>query len=75
MKTKEEIFKLIMSEPDESALIVELSEQIDQQFKRIEELEAALRSALPYVEGAYECAFPDEQENEYVREKIESLLQ
>src|SRR5690606_4200336 len=33
------------SEPDESTLIVELSEQIDQQFKRIEKLEAALRSA------------------------------
>ena len=53
MKTKEEIFNLIMSEPDESALIVELSEQIDQQFKRIEELKDALRGMVVLFAGVY----------------------
>lgn len=53
MKTKEEIFNLIMSEPDESALIVELSEQIDQQFRRIEELKDALRGMVVLFAGVY----------------------
>ena len=26
----------------------------------------ALEYALPYIEGAYECAFPDASENDYV---------
>ena len=64
-----------MSEPDESALIVELSEQIDQQFKRIEKLEAALRSALPYVREACETVTFDAAKDELMLERISSLLQ
>lgn len=32
----------------------------------VETLAAALADALPYVRGAYECAFPDESENRSV---------
>ena len=35
----------------------------------------ALRMAIPYVQGAYECAFPDQEENDYVAEKIKSLIE
>ena len=38
------------------------------------ELLEALKEALPYVVGAYECAFPDEQENEYIRDKVSALI-
>lgn len=40
-----------------------------------EELLEALQLALPYVVGAYECAFPNQSENEYVRDRVESAIQ
>ena len=41
--------------------------------QNIEQLEA-LEKALPYVDGAYECAFPDQSENDWVKELIESAI-
>lgn len=46
-----------------------------EQQKEIKELREALKEALPYVVGAYDCAFLDESENLYIKEKIKSLLQ
>lgn len=50
-------------------------------YNRIKQLESAnkelveaLSLALPYVQGAYECAFPDQSENDYVKEKIQELI-
>jgi hypothetical protein len=40
-----------------------------------EELITVLGSALPYVEGAYECAFPDEEANEDVAASIVRAIQ
>jgi hypothetical protein len=34
----------------------------------------ALRLALPYIEGAYECAFPDSDENNNVLEAAKSAI-
>jgi hypothetical protein len=42
--------------------------------ERLNELVEALEAALPYVKGAYECAFPDEDENEEVISAAESAL-
>jgi len=39
-----------------------------------EEMKEALMQTMPYVEGAYECAFPDESENEYVMYKAKSAI-
>lgn len=38
------------------------------------EMKEALMQTMPYVEGAYECAFPDESENEYVMYKAKSAI-
>lgn len=41
------------------------------------ELESALihiERMLPYVKGAYECAFPDQSENEWVIEQSENFI-
>lgn len=38
------------------------------------EMYEALLAALPYVEGAYDCAFPDQNYNDDVIDKIKSLL-
>jgi hypothetical protein len=34
----------------------------------------ALRLALPYIEGAYECAFPDSDHNENVLEAARAAI-
>jgi hypothetical protein len=34
-----------------------------------------LKLAKPYVDGAYECAFPNEHENEEVRESVNNILE
>jgi hypothetical protein len=34
----------------------------------------ALRLALPYIEGAYECAFPDSDENNNVLEAAKAAI-
>lgn len=39
-----------------------------------DELLAALRATIRYVEGAYECAFPDERENESVAEQARAAI-
>ena len=33
-----------------------------------------IKSSRAYVQGAYECAFPDERENEYNLERIDNFL-
>jgi hypothetical protein len=45
------------------------------QETRIAELEAALQKSRVYVYGAYECAFPDEEENAAVLADIDRLLE
>lgn len=34
----------------------------------------AIEEALPYVTGAYECAFPDDDQNSYVAGLLRTLL-
>lgn len=51
-----------------------LAVENEKKNQRIRELEEALRESLPYVLGAYECAFPDQAENDYVVDKIKQLL-
>lgn len=53
--------------------IVKRCNQFPKLKKQNAEYIEALRLALPYVQGAYECAFPDQEENDYVSEKIKSL--
>ena len=40
-----------------------------------EELIFILETALVYVQGAYECAFPDDSENEYVANEITRAIE
>lgn len=37
-------------------------------------LAAALKDAIPYVEGAYECAFPDQWENEEILQECKDAV-
>ena len=41
----------------------------------IEKIIATLKEALVYVEGAYECAFPDESENQRIQQDVENLIE
>lgn len=43
-------------------------------FSAAPELFEALRLALPYIEGAYECAFPDSDHNENVLEAAKAAI-
>lgn len=51
-----------------------LQEENEQLKEEKKELVDALNKAKPYVYGAYECAFPDESENDYVKDCIEKAL-
>jgi hypothetical protein len=46
--------------------------------ERLEKLNAemleALKAAMPYVRGAYECAFPDQEENDEVLEMVNDAI-
>lgn len=41
---------------------------------QVKELRESLTCALPYVVGAYDCAFPDQNENDYVKDRIQNVL-
>lgn len=43
--------------------------------KQNELLLEALELALPYVKGAYECAFPEESENAFVQDLAETAIE
>jgi hypothetical protein len=43
-------------------------------FAASPDLLESLRLALPYIEGAYECAFPDSDHNEYVLEAAKAAI-
>jgi hypothetical protein len=58
----------------ENRNLVQTIQDLERAEKRVGELEAILRDARPYVQGAYECAFPDEQENKAVLESIDQAL-
>jgi hypothetical protein len=42
--------------------------------EKTQDLVQALRDTKPYVENAYECAFPDESQNQYVLEQTNNVL-
>lgn len=46
-------------------------QQMEEERKKIID---AIEEALPYVIGAYECAFPDEDKNSYVARLLNTLL-
>ena len=44
-------------------------------FDLVNMLRDSLRDALPYVDGAYECAFPDSAENAEVARSARETLE
>jgi hypothetical protein len=56
--------------PDETEA---LAKRIDAETG-LPELIEALQACIPYVEGAYECAFPNQYENEFVLGQARDVL-
>jgi len=56
------------------AQLCELEKQREADLKRIEELRELLNRSLEYVEGAYECAFPDQEKNTDLSDEIKQAL-
>ena len=52
----------------------EQAERIRDLDAQITKLRAALKACLPYVERAYECAFPDATENDAIIEQARATL-
>lgn len=60
----------------------ELEAKVNEQRERIAKLEEALRDSsyaleqsVKYVQGAYECAFSDSQENNWVHETVNNAIE
>lgn len=54
--------------------IAELEERNGELEKELESALIHIERMLPYVKGAYECAFPDQSENEWVIEQSENFI-
>ena len=51
-------------------------DQFEQELqKQLSDALDALRLARPYVVRAYECAFPDEMENQFVLKMVDAAMQ
>jgi hypothetical protein len=60
--------------PAEGVSHEDIADEIALRMNAHEGLVEALKDAVPYIAGSYECAFPDEPENERVLQQAKAAL-